>query len=102
MFWEHLFDEKVIVGIFFTIGVFILTLQRFGVIKMPISRNSVKNGRIDTLEKGLLLQVQIVEQHERKFEKGEKKFEKLEIVIGKINTNVGILLDRTERRGVER
>lgn len=85
-----------------------MLLHRVGVLKMPTRRknipNNPKNNKIDSLEKvqidqaqTQLLQAQIIEQHEERFEKGNERFKGLEDTVGKISVDVGILLDRTER-----
>lgn len=90
---------EAIVGFFVAIGGIAIVLQRFGIIKLPTKRNSPGNpgnDKITSLKEVQVLQAQILEQYEKRFEKGDERFEKLETTIDKINVNVGILLDRTK------
>ena len=89
-----------IAGLFGAIIIAVIYLQRIGIIKVPITRNSKQNDtgndKITSLEKIQLVQAEILERHDKQFERGNKRFDGLETDIGTINTNVGILLDRTK------
>ena len=88
---------QTIVGFFFAIGGIVIVLQRVGIIKIPITRNSnSKDDKITSLKEVQIAQAEILKQHEKRLERGNKRFEGLETTIGTINTNVGILLDRTK------
>ena len=92
---------EAIAGFFFAVGGAAIVLQRVGIIKLPTTRNSKQgnpgNDKIVSLKEVQLVQAEILRQHAEKFDKGDKRFDKLEVTIGKINTNVGILLDRTKK-----
>lgn len=93
---------EAIVGFFVAVGGIAIVLQRFGILKIPITRkqNNPKDGegeKIADLEKVQLVQAEILDRHDKQFERGNKRFDGLEVDIGSINTNVGILLDRTKK-----
>ncbi len=92
---EYLSGEAII-GFFVAIGGIAIVLQRFGILKLPTKRNSSGNDKITGLEKVQEVQAEILKRHDKQFERGNKRFDSLEEDIGTINTNVGILLDRTK------
>ena len=93
---------EAIVGFFVAVGGIAIVLQRVGILKIPTTRkqNNPKNDKDDEkivgLEKVQGIQAEILARHDKQFERGNKRFDGLETDIGTINTNVGILLDRTK------
>ena len=98
---EYLSGE-VIAGVFATIAGAAVILQRIGILKIPTTRKqnnpkSDESEKITVLEKVQGIQAEILDRHDKQFERGNKRFDSLEEDIGSINTNVGILLDRTDK-----
>lgn len=94
---EYLSGEA-IAGFFVVVIIAVTALQRIGIIKIPTTRkqNNPGNDKIAGLEKVQVVQAEILKRHDKQFERGNERFDGLEEDIGNINTNVGILLDRTK------
>jgi len=106
-----------IVGGVSAVGLGVLGLIRAGLLNLKIGRNNPKlqpstgtlildrkhgesHTKIDETLKALgdtqIRQEMLIEQHGKDLKRGEEKFDTIITEIGKINTNVGILLDRTK------
>ena len=92
---EYLSGEAII-GFFVAVGGVAIVLQRFGILKLPTKRNNSGSDKVAGLEKVQVVQAEILKRHDEQFKRGNKRFDSLEEDIGTINTNVGVLLDRTK------
>ena len=60
--------------------------------------NGKNKQEIKTLREVQIAQGVIIQEHEKQLRDGKQAFEVVRVDIGKINTNIGILLDRSNRR----
>ena len=90
--FEHLSPEM-IAGFFFIVGCAVLGFHKAGILKLPTT-----NGKKDitTLKEVQIVQTQLLQVCKDRLDKGDGRFIRIETALGEINTNVGVLLDRTK------
>ena len=89
-------NGQTILGFFFIVGGAVLVFNRVGIIKMPVSRNGNSKKEITTLKEVQITQTQLLKTCKERLDKGDSRFIRIETALGEINTNVGVLLDRTK------